>query len=75
MAFPQQAFPASSELKRWPTYTPYDVGLPVASTSNEHSVFAGHCVPPRVPLDARHVPRAPLPLQGVTLPGATFTVS
>lgn len=51
MAFPQQAFPTPSKLKRWPTYTPYDIGLPVASTSSEHSVFTGHCVP----LDAPHV--------------------
>jgi len=35
MAFPRQTFPSSSKLKRRPTYTPYDVGLPVASTSSE----------------------------------------
>ena len=66
MAFPRQAFPSPSKLKRWPTYTPYDVGLPVASTSSERSVFTEHCVPARVPLDARHVPRAALHAQGVT---------
>jgi|GEM_PF-3487742 len=43
MAFPRQAFPTSSKLKRRPTYTPYGVGLRVASTSSELRAHRALC--------------------------------
>ena len=68
MAYPQQAFPLPSRLKCRPTYTPHGSGLPTGSTCPGASFPRAQC-PGTSPLDARHAPRAPLPLQGVIPPG------
>ena len=75
--FPLPAFPfasptTSAKLKRWRAYTPT---MPVCRLARhppeKTSRIARALCPSAVPLDARPVPRAPLPCQGVTSSGVT----
>ena len=72
MAFPRQAFPVPSRLKRGIAYAPESIGLPASST------FVGSCRvyqalrPAAVPFNARHVPRAPLPFRSSTPSDVVF---
>ena len=66
MAFPSRTFPFKPKLKCLPTYAPCLNGLFSNSTFLLFTLFLQHCVWSVFLSNARHLPRAPLPAQGVT---------
>lgn len=66
MAFPSRTFPFKPKLKCLPTYAPCLNGLISNSTFLFVSTILQHSVWPVFLSNARHLPRAPLPAQGVT---------
>ncbi len=69
MAFPLRTFPFDPKLKCSPTYAPCLNGLISNSTFLFVSTILQHSVWPVFLSNARHLPRAPLPAQGVTSHG------
>ncbi len=71
MAFPRRPFPFYPKLKRSPAYASWLNGLIFSSTSSEVGTATRPSIVRTVfPFNARHLPRAALPVQGVTSYGA-----